>query len=443
MKRLGLLSITLLLSASLSFADDLDDMMGDFDSDDIDTSVADIKVEKESWINLSGDYTLSTAYNYDSKAVVEGLSRLRNTLNVTFDMKFSDNWKSKIELKGLYDPVYELNDITGFTPTLQEEAEFKEAYIQGTMGEVDLTMGRQTTVWGKSDNIRIADVINPMDNREAGMVDIKSLRLPVTTTKLAYAFNADTVVKLMFIHESRIQKEAEAGSEFLPTTIFGIPASAFPAVVEPSSEISDPQLALSFDANSLFKGFDLSLYTANVLDQRWYINNGLRYYSRITMSGLAANKTVGAWTLKTEFAFLDKLRYNSTTDAKSRLDALLGLDYNGIKDVSITLEVANRHINDYETQMLTNKDFVREDEMQTALRTSYVFDHDNATLTYLVSIFGTEFQDGGFQRAWLEYKVNDSVIVTGGFIDYIGGEKPYFEAISVNDRAFFDIKYSF
>ncbi len=444
MNKIALSSILLLILASLSFADDLDDMMGDFESGDLDTSVADIKIEKESWLSISGNYTLSTAYNYDSKAAVDGFSRLRNTLNLTFDMKFSDTWKSKIELKGLYDPIYELNEISDYTLTLKDEAEFKEAYLQGTMGKVDLTMGRQTTVWGKSDNIRITDVINPLDNRETGMVDIKDLRLPVATTKLAYAFNADTVLKLMLIHESRTQKEATVGSEFFPTSIF--PANfSVPDIVEPSSELSDPQVAVSFDAIALLKGLDVSLYAANVLDQRWHVENNMtsRNYSRIMMAGLAANLTVGSWTLKTEFALLEKLRYNSTTDEKTRFDALFGLDYNGINDLSVTLEVANRHINDYETQMVNAADFVREDELVTALRSSYTFDHDNATISYLISILGTEFQDGGLQRMWLEYKMNDSVIVTGGFIDYIGGDKPYFEAISYNDRAFFDIKYSF
>jgi hypothetical protein len=161
------------------------------------------------------------------------------------------------------------------------------------------------------------------------------------------------------------------------------------------------------------------------------------------MNGLAYNLALGSWMLKTEAAFLEGIRYNSTTKEKKRLDALLGVEYTGITDLTLSLEVANRHIYDYESQMIGVADFIREDEMQTAARASYSFDHDNATFTYLFTLIGQKFQDGGFNRMWLEYKLFDDIALTGGFIDYIGGEKPYFEAISYNDRLFFDITYSF
>ena len=427
---------------TLGLADDLDDLMGDFEQEeDINTTIVDVVQEKESWITLSGDYTFSTAYNYDKAATIEGLSRLRNTLNLTLDMEFSKNWKSKVEMKALGDPVYELRDISGFTETLEEEQEFKEAYIQGTMGNFDLKIGRQITVWGKSDNIRITDVINPLDNREIGMVDIENLRLPVNTSKLSY-FAGDYAFKVAVIHEARIQKEAAVGSEFFPSSIFP-PAFVIPSVIDPESDKDSAQYTTSIDGT--FSGWDISFYAAKVLDQRWHLENSntIRTYTPITMSGFALNIASGSWIFKTESALLDDLRYNTTTQEKRRLDSLVGIEYSGVKDVTTSLEVANRHIFDYEAQMLSAPDYVRKNEMQTALRSSYTFDHDNATLTYLATVTGYEFQDGGFQRFWLDYDYSDTIKLTTGFIDYFGGEKPYLEAISVNDRLFFDFKYSF
>jgi hypothetical protein len=445
-KALAVATLVALSLGSVTYADDLDDLMGDFEETSIDTSVEDTVVEEDSWFAFSGDYTFSTAYNYDSAATVEGLSRLRNTLNLNFDMELSKNWKSKIEMKFLADPVYQMRDITGYTESLEVEDQyenlFKEAYVQGSMGKFDMKLGRQITVWGKSDNIRITDIINPLDNREAGMVDIKDLRLPVTTSKFSY-FAGDLAFNLSVIHEARREREATVGSEFFPTSMFPVNFPGVPAITDVESNLENTQYAASIDGT--FSGWDLSLYAANVLNQKWHLENNftLRTYSMITMGGFALNIASGAWIFKTEAALLGDLKYNTTTDEKSRLDTLIGVEYAGVKDITISVEVANRHIFDYETQMFNAADFVRKNEMQTALRTTYVFDHDNASFTYLISMFGYEFQDGGFQRAWLDYDVSDTVQVSGGFIDYMGGEKPYFDAISTNDRIFFDIKYSF
>ena len=431
-----------MLLLNSAFADDLDELMGDFEVDaDINTTIVSRVISADSWISLNGDYTFSTAYNYKEEATIKGLSRFRNTLNLTVDMQFSKNWKSKIELKALGDPIYHWREITAFTPTLESEKEIKEGYLQGTIGKLDLKLGRQITVWGKSDNIRITDVINPLDNREPGMVDIENLRLPVNTSKLSY-FAGKFGFNLLVIHEARIQKEAEVGSEFFPTSMF--PAGfSVPGAIDPESSKINTQYAASIDGT--FSGWDLSFYAAKVLDQRWHLenNNTSRAYSHITMSGFALNIASGAWIFKTESALINNLRYNTTTKTKRRLDSLVGIEYSGIKDVTTTFEVANRHIFEYEDQMFTAADYVRKNEMQTSLRASYLFDHDNATLTYLISSFGYEFQDGGFSRLWLDYDVSDTLQISTGFIDYVGGEKPYFEAISVNDRVFFDFKYSF
>ncbi len=430
----------LLCALSLVWAEDLDELLEEFGQEvEIKAEVEEMRSASSSWLEFRGDYTFATAYNYQEQAYVKGVSRLRNTLNLIFDMEFTKNWKSKIEFKTLYDPLYEWDNRPNFTKRLQHETELKEAYLQGTMGQFDLKIGRQITVWGKSDNIRITDVINPLDNREIGMVDIEDLRLAVNTSKLSY-FMDDIGLNFLVIHEARVQKEADVGSEFFQTSMF---PSGFtvPGVIDPQSDLNDPQYAFSIDGT--FSGWDLSLYSAKVLDQKWYINQGSRIYKMIKMNGLALNVAMGSWMFKSEAAFLEGIRYNTTTKEKKRLDALLGLEYKGISDVTLSLEVANRHIYEYESQMFSAADFVRADEVQTAARASYTFDHDNATLTYLISMLGEHFQDGGIQRFWLEYRYNDSVILGGGFIDYISGEKPYFEAISYNDRLFFDIKYSF
>ena len=69
-------------------------------------------------------------------------------------------------------------------------------------------------VWGKSDNLRVTDVLNPLDNREPGLVDIEDLRLPTTMTKLDL-YLGDWNLSGMVVHEVRFNKAPALGRRLL------------------------------------------------------------------------------------------------------------------------------------------------------------------------------------------------------------------------------------
>ena len=90
-----------------------------------------------------------------------------------------------------YDFAYEIQGRDKFTQEVldenENELEFDEVWLLGSITDrLDLKAGRQIVVWGKSDNIRVTDVLNPLDLREPGLTDLENLRLPVTMTKLDY-----------------------------------------------------------------------------------------------------------------------------------------------------------------------------------------------------------------------------------------------------------------
>ncbi|MDQ7068121.1 MAG: hypothetical protein Q9M40_09195 [Sulfurimonas sp.] len=180
--------------------------------------------------------------------------------------------------------------------------------------------------------------------------------------------------------------------------------------------------------------------------------NAARVVSKIQILGTAFNIVEGSWLFKSEAAFIDSLKYNSTQDEKSRFDALLGVDYMGISDTVLSLELANRHIFNHEKQMSGMTigyvpDYVQEDELQTAFRVTHSMRNDTLNATLLLSMFGHNWQYGGFFRASLEYDVADAVVANIGVIDYldtaIKSDRPFANAISNNDKLFMDITYSF
>ena len=446
------------------FSDDSDDLSGFAEEETISQEALHVEKEKESIFTLSGDLAFKTSAGYKSHRVkayktdvkgidYSGINQAQTSLYLQLDAKLSHDWKMRISGDAYYDGIYDLNSHNDYNHDTKDEyrtqLRFDDVYLQGRLTpDLDLKVGRQIVVWGKSDSIRITDVINPLDNRLPGMTDIEDLRLSVGMAKFDY-YEGDWNYSFMLIAESRIMLEAPARSEFFPVD------SVFPtAAPDPFLELKDTatsweNIQYAMAANGVFSGWDLSFYAADVLDQKWYldIKTRDRRVSKVKMLGSAVNIAYGSWLLKSEVAFLNGVRYNSTQDDKNRLDTLVGVDYMGINDTVLSLEIANRHIFDYEAQMssesITSPDYVDNNELQTAIRVTRSFVNETINVNALLSMFGGDWQYGGFGRIWVDIELSDGLNASFGVVDYIDGDRPYIKSISNNDRVFADITYSF
>ncbi|EDZ62747.1 hypothetical protein SMGD1_2710 [Sulfurimonas gotlandica GD1] len=413
------------------------------------------KVKEQNRVTISGDLAFKASVGYKEHKVdgieYSGINQAQSSLSLELDAKLSDNWKLKVSGDAFYDAIYDIHSTNNYSDDILDayktQLRLDDTYVQGKItSALDAKIGRQIVVWGKSDSIRITDVINPLDNRTPAMTDIEDLRLSVGMFKFDYYYGVWNF-SAMIIPENRIMIEAPARSEYFPVdAIFPIAPNPFLELETPNTSWDNMQYA--FGANGVFSGWDLSFYAADVLDQKWHIDPDTmtRKVTKIQMLGSAINIASGSWLLKSEVALLDGVKYNSTRDAKSRLDALIGFDYMGIKDTVLSVEVANRHIFDYEAQMskvVPRPDYVDEDEVQTALRATRSFYNDSLNATALLSIFGSSWQNGGFARVWIEYEVANAIGLNAGIVEYIDGDKPLMKAIRDNDRIFADITYSF
>jgi hypothetical protein len=426
----------------------LDDVLGGFEdgnsgADDSNEVVVDTKP----W-ELGGAFILGAAWNYahdapeSNETDFRGLSRLRAKLNLEFDADLGGNWESHLSGYGWQDAAYAINGRNDYTDEVLEEyeseAELSEAWLQGRLNSrTDLKLGRQIVVWGKSDNIRVTDVLNPLDNREPGMVDIEDLRLPLATGRLDY-YVGDWGVSAMAIPEIRFNKNPPYGSDFYP-----YPAQQ-PDEAVPGDGGDSTEYALA--ANGIFSGWDLSLYWAQLYNDTPHLvttSGGPELqHNRLTMLGFATNVAIENWLLKAEAARFSGFEYDALPgETFSRIDSLLGVEYSGFSETTLTLEVANRHLPDYDKAL--QPEGVEEDEWQSALRYQGDFMHDRLHLLALLSAFGRNLNEGGFGRYSLQYDLADALSLTGGIVDYSSGDKVPFNAIGDNDRLFLDLKYSF
>jgi hypothetical protein len=269
------------------------------------------------------------------------------------------------------------------------------------------------------------------------MVDIEDLRLPLGMARLDY-YIGEWGLTALAIPEIRFNKNPAFGSDFYPYP------TAMPKEIVPSDGGSNSEYALA--ANGIFSGWDLSLYWAQLFDDMPHsvmvAATPQLQHSRLTMVGLAANVAVNNWLLKLEAASFDGLEYTSLPGAKrQRLDTLLGMEYSGFSDITLSLEVANRHIMNYDPALLA--DGMVEDEWQTALRYQGDYMHARLHLLVLLSAFGSDLADGGFGRYSAAYDIADALTVTGGVVTYQKGDKLPFNTVYDNDRIFVDLKYSF
>lgn len=434
-----------------------DDVMDGFDDTSVDTAVKTSSTEDEMSgfddeivavteeerteliPGLTGKLTEQVAFSWNNDKPHENFNSLKSSLLLDYDHKFENDIRIKVNAKAYYDAIYSIKGREKFTKQeldeLESEVELFDAYVEGKISNnVDYKIGRQVVVWGRSDTIRVTDILNPLDNRRPGMTDIEDLRLPVTMAKLDY-FIGDWRITPIAVLEQRFSKNPPFGSDFNPV----------PFIMPDNASYNDVTYALSVGAE--FSGWDINFYAANTRDDAGYLDITMAdqrvKHDKVKMFGTALNVLNGSWLFKTEIAHFDGLKYTSTGDEEfSRTDALLGVEYNGIADTLMSYDIVTRQIHGYDGRLLAEFNPLKKHHYQHAFRVSSDFLNATLTANYLISLYGEKFDEGGFQRAWIKYELADGISSNIGVVDYIGGSV-LFDAINDNDMIFADISYSF
>ena len=405
---------SLLLTNIYASSDEFEDEFADEE-----LSIQTVKQEKQKSFSNYGSVTFLSSYNYahdkptnNNQNDFRGLSSSKLSLDLTSEYKFENGYKAKANFKVFNDFIYDIKSSDYNTTPKDYDIDFdiNELYLQGSLNQnIDFKVGRQIVVWGKSDNIRITDILNPMDYTTPGMVDIKDLRLGSAMAKIDY-FKGEWSYNAIILAENRFSKLSQYGSDFAPANES---IAKKRSVNEPDVKFKNHGIALSASGN--FSGQDVAFYAANK-----YVDNSTY---KTNMLGFAYNKVMDSFLFKTELAHFDN--YDSD-NVKAKTDVLLGLEYNGISDGSVSFEVANK-----------------DKQIQYAVRFTQSYINQTLDFTALYNGFAKDLSDGGFIRVWLDYDVDDKIQTSVGIIDYLGGNEARFDMIENNDRIFASVEYSF
>ncbi|MDE0884717.1 MAG: DUF1302 family protein [Myxococcota bacterium] len=457
------------------------------------------------YLDLTGAVSLGASYNLEKHRSsigpdfpagpgtdYSGVQRLRTRLDIQADVDLPHDWKGRLQAFGFYDFAYLAHGRDAYTqPVLDDyeaEAEILDFWVEGNVTDwLDLKLGRQVVNWGRSESLRVTDIWNALNNREPGMVDIEELRLPATMAR-ADAYFGNWQITALIVPEIRYDYNPPPGSDFfplprasdLPDPPPGAPSKAdLVQQILGSSGVANeaPQWGAVPEYGAaltgVFSGWDVSLYAARVYQNQTSSVVGLpdpslaaayqidTDHDRITFVGGGMNYTTGAWLLKLETAFLDELDYTflrpnpqflEPTDPAyvaasarlSRIDWMAGLEYYGLGDTSMSLDLAHRHVLDYDPALQAFPNYVYENSVEVALRISSEFFNARLRGNLLGIVLANEkgFQ-GGLLRLWLDYEIAEALIITVGYIDYFGTDQLPFDTWEQNSRIFSKLKYSF
>ena len=423
------------------------------------------------WLDLSGEVTLSGVWNIAHEAPEgdrtdhRGLSRLRSELDLTLELDLPGTWQGQVSGRGFYDFAYHIEGHDDFTREVldeyEDELEYRETYIEGKpLTNLDVRVGRQILVWGNSETFRVTDVLNPLDNRDPGLVDIEDLRLPVCMVRTDYhrpvaAGYLDLTG--VIIPEMRFNKEPVYGNDFYP---FDMPQ---PHDNIPAQNFENSDYALSL--KGVFRNWDFSLYGAYLYNDDGYLKKTgqqaypvpmadgsvvwqtvdiyERYHARLWMAGLAANFAVGDWLLKTELARLDGYRYLNAENRKAQTRGLIGFEYMGFTDTTLTLEFMETGIHGFNRAMKAAPDYAESTVFQTAFRYTQDLMHNRLELIFVAIVIGLDAKDGLIERLSAAYDITDNLTITAGGVFYQDGESVFNDNIHDNNRIFVDLTYAF
>ena len=491
---LGLLFLPLAWPAGAG-DEDLEDWMGGFESDphfedsgesddeygaNANASAWHDPIPFAAWLaertDLSGSLSAGAVYSYLDHKVPHGdqigrttpygnLTRLDLDGSLQLDIDLSSSWKIRAEALAWYDFVYRIKGRGDYGGAVLDVYEWQidtgELYLTGPLStKIDVTIGRKIVNWGRSDTFRVVDVINPLDNKEPGLVDIEDLRRPKTMLKLD-ATAGQWSAQFLVIPENRFDRSPPPGSDFYPDLSNLAPALQAAVRNAPIDDRSDfsglPGLAGKIDGR--FSGWDFSIYGAYVDESSRGLDfvgptatpTGLRAEAnRFGLLGAAGNVIRGAWLLKVEVGWLTDIRvfrfrrgvFLPASDDKDRIDSMVGVEYYGPDNLTIALEVVNRHLLNEPTGPMTIQ-LTPQSRFETGLRISRPFFRERLNLTALAVGFGERLQNGGLFRFSGDYEIDDAWNLEAGILLFLGGPDQGLGAFESNDRVYMELEYNF
>ncbi|WP_085717622.1 DUF1302 family protein [Pseudomonas sp. B28(2017)] len=292
---------------------------------------------------------------------------------VYFKANLEDNWDSgyyKAKGRVRYDARYDGNN--PYSQEAREDyrfsADWRHLYWGQYVGDGELTVGWQQVVWGRADELRVLDQINPLDFREGLTALLEDSRIAVPMVRLTQPVGEWELEALWITDFVKNQAPAQ-GSEF-DAPLFARPDPA--TFIVDSTPDYNAQHGFSYgaSANGRIGAVDASFVALNARQQDpVYAVEGVaddqrirleRQFPRYSMAGAGLAIDAGySIVVRSEVAYFDDWRVTNPnrqygSDESPMIKSLLGVDYL-LRNWLISVQWQEQQLLDWQVGMLQDK----------------------------------------------------------------------------------------
>lgn len=338
---------------------------------------------------------------------------------VYFKASLEDSWDSgyyKAKGRIRYDARYDGNN--PYSAQARDEyrldADWRHLYWGHYLGAGELTVGWQQVVWGRADELRVLDQVNPLDYREGVTALLEESRIALPMVRYIRPLG-DWELEALWITGFEKNRPPAAGSEFDSPLFAKPPADTFLVDSTPDYDGADG-FAYGLSGNGRLGDVDVSAVLLNARQQDpVYAVEGLaadgrirleRQFPRYTMIGTGLALDAGhSIVVRSEVAYFDNWRLTNPTrafgsDESPLVKALLGVDYL-VRDWMISAQWQEQQVLDWRAGMLLER---REHLFTLSAEGSHAQDRLKSRL---VAAFSPPAGDDALLQAILTYKPVD------------------------------------
>jgi len=406
------------------------------------------------------DWSVHGGIKNESAYFMSGVKRwdkIQNRLELKPEIIFDNGWQFRGRALLWYDATSDLlatntTDLSrGIKQHYRTATQVKEAYLLYEGDAFDLRLGQQQVVWGKTDGLRMLDVINPLDMREFILDDFLDSRIGLAAARLNWYPDTDIEqeLELLLIPDARPAQLAPAGSRWAfatPPAPAGLSVQQL-APQQPNWSAKNTEAGIAWRAN--VHGWDVSANyfygwkdTPNIL--RNVVPGILQVqqkYLRMHTIGGSFSNAFNAFVLRGEMAanLREGINARATTFAdsvqrKTTLNAALAIEWSRYNWI-ISPQFFIRHIANWNNALLESKH-----TGFWTLRIATDFMHEKLKPEVL---FLADWSAGGWlARPKASYEWSDHVTTVFG-ADIFGGKHGFLGQFSGNDRIYLESEYTF
>lgn len=408
------------------------------------TSRADTLEITESPIIYKAWMQQKTGYGYRDPA--PGFSRNRADLTRVETQLYGqvtgrqDAWQWQVAGSLNHDWLADINDVglwSGYDLTRAQQRErrwywqMNDTYLAWQAGDWWIKGGYQTLAWGEAETLKVTDIIARRDQRWPGQEDLEQLRLPSPALLLTWRNRWELVALLPFDRDAGIDRQAAAYDEF--DQLIGLRNPDTAQLDIHLQKQNQPGWALRWRRSS--PGLDAQFIAADShsfeptlagfpLAQPEPVTNEIQpsltalvlKQDRQQVLGAAAQGTRGNWLLKTEQAWHSGINLQPVNPLigwkdYSQWRAMLGLEYSGINDLTLSIESSGNYTPDWDENLVDKKW-----QAGQAVRLRYTLFNERLTLGGLA--MRTSGNQGDLVRLTVDWQIEDDLTFSFTLVEY-------------------------